>query len=123
MVYDSADVRDAFLRGKLFFSSLASAENVTVTENSDGIGKDDVSVVTGAAVIYIPFNELVDVNEERKRLLKEKERLEKELKRSNAMLSNEKFLSKAPKEKIQEEKEKLVNYEKMMAEVNARLQQ
>ncbi len=122
VVSDRAEVREAFSRGKLFFSSLASAENVTVTENSDGIGKDDVSVVTGAAVIYIPFNELVDVNEERKRLIKEKERLEKELKRSNAMLSNEKFLSKAPQEKIQEEKEKLQNYEKMMAEVLARLE-
>ncbi|MBQ2578917.1 MAG: hypothetical protein II571_05810, partial [Lachnospiraceae bacterium] len=45
-----------------------------------------------------------------------------ELKRSKAMLSNEKFLSKAPEAKVAEEKEKLAKYEQMMAEVVARLE-
>ena len=80
-----------------------------------------MSVVTGAATIFMPFADLIDIEEEKKRLLKKKERLEKELKRSNSMLSNEKFLSKAPEEKIKEEREKLQGYEKMMSEVEARL--
>ena len=53
----------------------------------------------------------------------EKEKLEKELARSKGMLSNEKFLSKAPEAKVQEEKEKLAKYEQMMAQVEERLQQ
>ena len=57
------------------------------------------------------------------RLLKEQARLEKELARSKGMLSNEKFLSKAPEAKVQEEKEKLAGYEQMMAQVEARLAQ
>jgi len=52
-----------------------------------------------------------------------KEKLEKELARSKGMLSNEKFLSKAPEAKVQEEKEKLAKYEQMMAQVEERLQQ
>lgn len=119
----SADekVRDAFSKGQLFFKTLASAEQVNIREDKDGVKDDDVSVVTGAATIYIPFADLVDIEEEKNRLQKEVKRLEGELKRSHAMLLNEKFLSKAPKEKIEEEKEKLENYEKMMNEVQERL--
>ncbi len=121
VVSDDSRVRDAFEGCKSFFASLASASKVIVTDTKEGTGENDVSVVTGAATIFMPFEDLVDPAEERKRLIKEKERLEKELSRSNAMLSNEKFLSKAPEEKINEEREKLKNYEKMMAEVCARL--
>ncbi len=121
VVAEEQSVRDAFTSGSLFLKSLAFADNVYVSDNKDGVNDDDVSVVTGAAVIYIPFKELIDIEEEKKRLMKEADRLEKELKRSNAMLSNEKFLSKAPKSKIDEEKEKLANYEKMMEKVRERL--
>ena len=47
--------------------------------------------------------------------------MEKELARSKGMLSNEKFLSKAPEAKVQEEKDKLAGYEQMMAQVLERL--
>ena len=57
------------------------------------------------------------------RLQKEEKRLEGELKRSNAMLNNEKFLSKAPESKIAEEKEKLEKYTQMMQQVKERLAQ
>ena len=51
------------------------------------------------------------------------ERLKKELARSKGMLSNEKFLSKAPEAKVLEEKEKLAKYEQMMQQVEERLSQ
>ena len=52
-----------------------------------------------------------------------KERLTKELARSKGMLSNEKFLSRAPEAKVAEEKAKLEKYQQMMDDVNARLAQ
>lgn len=55
--------------------------------------------------------------------MKEEERLKKELARSHGMLNNEKFVSKAPAAKIQEEKDKLAKYEQMMATVQERLAQ
>jgi valyl-tRNA synthetase len=55
--------------------------------------------------------------------MKEKEKLEKELARSKGMLSNERFLSNAKPEKVQEEKDKLAKYEQMMAQVEERLAQ
>ena len=64
---------------------------------------------------------LVDVAKEKERLEKELARLEKELQRSRGMLSNEKFISKAPKEKVDEEKRKLSEYEKLYEQVNEQL--
>ena len=71
----------------------------------------------------MPFAELVDVEKEVERLKKEQERLKKELARVNGMLSNERFVSKAPEAKIQEEREKLEKYTQMMVQVEARLAQ
>ncbi len=121
VVSETEDVRRAFEDGKLFFAALAGAEGVNVQADKSGIADDDVSVVTSVATVFIPLKELVDIGEEIKRLQKEQGKLEGELKRSHNMLTNEKFLSKAPEAKIQEEKDKLAKYEKMMEEVKERL--
>ena len=66
---------------------------------------------------------LQDFEQEIERLTKEEERLTKEIARSNGMLNNEKFVSKAPAAKVQEEREKLETYQQMMAQVKERLAQ
>ncbi len=121
VVSDSESVREAFDRGRLFISSLASVGDISISADKEGVSDDDVSVVTGSAVIYIPLKELLDPEEEKKRLEKEKLRLENELKRSHSMLTNEKFLSKAPEEKVNEERQKQAEYERMLKEVTERL--
>lgn len=73
------------------------------------------------ASIYIPFEELVDVKLEIERLKNEQKKLNNELMRSEKMLSNEKFLSKAPESKINEEKAKQKKYQDMMEQVTKRL--
>ena len=90
-------------------------------DNKDGIDKDAVSAVIPEATIYIPFAELVDIDKEIERLNKEKARLEGELKRVNGMLNNERFISKAPQSKVDEEKAKLEKYTNMMEQVVERL--
>ena len=57
------------------------------------------------------------------RLEKEEEKLKKELARVNGMLNNEKFMSKAPQAKVDEEKAKLAKYAQMMEQVQERLGQ
>ena len=114
-------VLESFKTGELYFKALINAPSIILKSDKTGIPEDAVSVVTGNATIYIPLAELIDISGEIARLEKEEKRLEGELKRSNAMLSNDKFLSKAPESKIAEEKEKLASYEKMMDEVKERL--
>ncbi|MBQ7919386.1 MAG: valine--tRNA ligase [Lachnospiraceae bacterium] len=123
VVSESEDIRATFTEGKLFFASLAYANEVIVQSDKTGIATDAVSVMIPGATVYIPFAELVDIAQEIERLQKEKKRLEGELNRVNGMLANEKFISKAPQAKIDEEKEKLAKYTQMMEQVTERLAQ
>ena len=123
VVSESEDIRNTFTEGKLFFASLAYANEVLIQSDKEGIAQDAVSVVIPGAVVYIPFAELVDIAQEIERLQKEEKRLQGELARVNGMLSNEKFVSKAPAAKIEEEKAKLAKYTQMMEQVKERLAQ
>ncbi len=123
VVSESDKVRDIFENGKVFFASLGSASAVDVQTDKTSIADDAVSTVIPQAVIYMPFAELVDVAKEIERLEKEEQRLTKELARVNGMLSNEKFVSKAPEAKIAEERAKKDKYAQMMAQVQERLAQ
>ena len=141
LVSEREDIIRTFTEGRLFFASLAYANEVrmilkteegaktftedgnTVNAELEDITKDAVSVVIPGATLYIPFAELVDVAQEVERLNKEKKRLEGELARVNGMLSNERFLSKAPEDKVAAEREKLSKYTQMMEQVELRLSQ
>ena len=123
VVSESEDIQKTFEEGKLFFASLAYANEVAIQADKTGIAQDAVSVVIAGATIYIPFAELVDIAQEIERLQKEEKRLEGELNRVNGMLANERFISKAPAAKIEEEKAKLAKYTQMMEQVKERLAQ
>ena len=121
VVSDNDDIVSAFNDGKLFFTSLAMASEVIIQGDKSGIADDAVSVVIANATIYMPFADLVDIEAEIARLTKEEERLNSEIARCKGMLSNEKFISKAPEAKVNAEKEKLANYEQMLSQVSERL--
>ncbi len=123
VVSESEELLQIFEEGKLFFSTLAYASDVLLQKDKSGIADDAVSVVIPNATLYIPFAELVDIGKEIERLKKEEERLAGELARVNGMLSNERFMGKAPAAKIAEERAKLEKYEQMMAQVKERLGQ
>ena len=121
VVTASEDVKNIFNNSLGFFGTLAYASEVKVQADKAGIPDDAVSTVIPDAVIYIPFAELVDIDKEIERLKKEEGRLQGEIKRCNGMLNNEKFTSKAPQAKIDEEKAKLVKYTQMLEQVTERL--
>ncbi len=123
VVSENQELLDIFSHSKVFFATLGYASEVMLQKDKAGIDADAVSAVIPGAAIYMPFAELVDVEKEIERLTKEKEKLEKELARVNGMLSNERFVSKAPEAKINEEKAKLEKYTQMMAQVDERLSQ
>ena len=123
VVSENQKLLQIFEHSKVFFATLGYASEVFLQSDKQGIADDAVSVVIPEASIYIPFAELVDIAKEIERLQKEEERLTKELARVTGMLSNEKFVSKAPEAKINEEKAKLEKYTQMMEQVKARLAQ
>ncbi|BDF35142.1 valine--tRNA ligase [Lachnospiraceae bacterium] len=101
---------------------MSCASDFIIQHNKDGIAEDAVSVVVPDAIAYVPLNELVDFEQETERLTKEEARLTKEIARATGMLNNEKFMSKAPEAKVQEEKDKLVKYQQMLEQVKERLE-
>ena len=123
VVSENAKIREIFEHGKVFFAALGFASEVIVQADKTGIADDAVSALLPEAAIYMPLQELVDIEKEKERLQKEEKRLEGELNRVNGMLNNEKFVSRAPEAKIQEERAKLEKYTQMMSQVKERLAQ
>ena len=121
VVSEDEGIRSIFENGRVFFATLGYASDVKVQADKTDIPEDAVSTVIAGAVIYIPFAELVDIDKEIERLKKEEDKLHKEIARCNGMLNNEKFTSKAPQAKIDEEKAKLEKYSNMLAQVEERL--
>ena len=100
---------------------LMMANDIIIRPTKEGVDDNAVSIVVPDAVVYLPLDELVDLEQERERLTKEEERLNKEIRRAEGMLSNEKFVSKAPAAKVQEERDKLEKYTQMLAQVKERM--
>jgi valyl-tRNA synthetase len=121
VVAEDEKVRDIFSRGELFFASLAFGSQIAIQNDMTGIASDAVSVILPQAVVYIPFDELVDREKELARLEKEKDKLTKEVDRVDKKLSNEGFVAKAPAHLIEEEKAKKEKYQAMLQEVIDRL--
>ncbi len=123
VVSDKEEIRNVFEESSSFFGALAYANDIKCQSDKTGIADDAVSVVIHNAVIYIPFAELVDVAKEKERLEKEKARLEGEIKRGEGMLNNPNFVGKAPAEKVEAEKAKLLKYKETYEQVLERIAQ
>ncbi len=117
------DVRYIFESSKSFFATLGYASEVHVQEDKTGIDENAVSTLIHDAAVYIPLEELVDIDKEIERLEKEAAKLAGEIKRASGMLANPKFVGKAPAAKVEEEKAKLAKYTEMSEQVAERLAQ
>ena len=112
---------DLIKESTAILNKLAFASNVEIESNKQNIPANAVSVVTDGIEIFMPFEDLVDLAQEKERLSQEKEKLESEVARATKMLSNPGFVSKAPEAKINEEKAKLAKYQEMLNSVVERL--
>ena len=97
----------AFEAASLYFMRLAGAESVRVQVDKAGVPEGAVSAVCESAEVFIPLNELIDMQKERERVGKEIERVRSEISRAESKLTNESFVQKAPEKVIDAEKEKL----------------
>lgn len=105
-----------------FLTKLGFSEEIVIQKDVKDIPENAVSIVVDDIKAFIPFEELVNIEEEKKRLESEKTKLESEVARGEKMLSNPGFINKAPETKINEEKEKLAKYKEMLETVISRLE-
>jgi valyl-tRNA synthetase len=114
IVSESEDVRSAFTNQSVFLYSLASASDIAVQADAKGIAENAVSIVIPSGMIYMPFEELIDIEKEVKRLEAERDKFESEINRAVKKLANEGFIAKAPESLINEEKAKIEKYKDML---------
>ena len=122
LIFVTEKYKNLIEESKGFLMKLGFASELEVKQSSEGIPNNAISIIEEDLEVYIPFEELVDIEEEKKRLQEEVKKLEAEVTRASKMLSNQGFISKAPESKIQEEKDKLAKYEEMLKASKERLE-
>lgn len=105
-VFVETQFADTFEKAGVFMQKLASASEVEVGDKFDIPGA--VSIITEDARMYIPLDELVDLKAEKARLEKELAATKKELDFVNNKLGNPNFVSKAPEQVVQKQREAAV---------------
>ncbi len=98
---------DTLSGAQAHFMRLASASSVEFLQGSGTPEGKLVSAVTGAAELFIPLGDLVDLEKEIQRLQKEYDNLTAEIARAKGKLNNPGFVSKAPETLVRQEKQKL----------------
>lgn len=121
IAYVGSDASNAFKSGNIYFEKLASASELEIVETKDSIPENVVSVVVRGGEMFMPLLDLIDIEKELERLNKEKEKLQGEIDRVEKKLSNEKFVGKAPKEVVEEERAKGEKYKSMLEAVLQRI--
>lgn len=114
-------LRKDFENGQNFICKLALVGKITIAENIDESLKNYYTLHLDKINVFLDLSSCIDKKEEIAKLQKEKENLMKEVKRSEGMLNNENFISKAPEKLVNAEREKLEKYSQMLKKVEARI--
>ena len=121
LIFVTKTAKQEIEQSATFLEKLGFANKIEVQETADNIPENAVAIISKNMEVHIPFEDLVDLEEEKKRLQDEKKRLEAEVARGEKMLSNPGFVAKAPESKINEEKAKLANYKELLESVEQKL--
>ena len=107
------------------FINLANSNEVNIYLKDEYKGNKDnlVNLVFNEFSVLMSLDDLMDYEQERKRLKDEIKRLEGEIKRANGKLNNENFVSKAPEAVVNEEREKLANYKDLLEKTQISLEE
>ena len=121
LIFVTENMENVIKESEESLSKLGFASEIIVQKDDSGIPENAISIMIEDLKIFIPFEDLVNIEEEIKRLEEEKTKLLSEVARGEKMLVNEGFISKAPQTKIDEEKAKLENYKNMLKATEERI--
>ena len=118
----ATDKKAAFEAGRSYICKLAYASEVTVAGEAPEGSEGMVSVITDNARMFMPMAELVDLEKEKARIQKELANAEKMLAGQNAKLANENFVSRAPEQVVNAEREKKAKLEALIENLKLSLE-
>lgn len=121
LIFVTKTANDMLKESSAMIQKLGFANEIDIQENKENIPQNAMSVLADGIEVYIPFEEMVDLEAEKQRLQGERAKLLSEVARGEKMLSNPGFVNKAPESKINEEKAKLAKYKEMLEKVEERI--
>lgn len=121
LIFVTKDYEKEILEAKEFILKLGFASEIKVQKDKTAIPENAINIIEDGIEVYIPFEDIVDIEEEKTRLQNEIKKLEAEVQRGEKMLSNPGFVNKAPEAKVNEEKDKLAKYKEMLENTKNRL--
>ncbi len=123
LIFVTNQYADMLNSSENFIKKLGFGEKIEIQSNKENISNNAISIMSENMDLFIPLEELVDIEAEKNRLFGEKQKIQSEIERAAKMLNNPGFVSKAPETKINEEKAKLEKYQEMLKNLEERLQQ
>ena len=110
----------SFEMSKHFISKLAGIGEISYTSDEQSVS-DFYAIHQENIIVNLDLTELVDKDAERNKIIEEKELAQKEYNRAVGMLSNQKFISKAPEALVNAEKDKKEKYELLIKKLDEKL--
>ena len=121
LIFVTKGLEDMINSSKAMIEKLGFANSVEVQDKKQENLENVTSIMTKDMEVIIPLGDLIDKEAEKIRLEEEIKKLEAEVLRAEKMLSNPGFVSKAPAQKIEEEKAKLTKYQDLLAKARESL--
>lgn len=115
------EVSRMFIAGQAFLERLAAVSSIEVRKDKTGIPTTAVAAVFSDGEFYLPLEDLIDIQKELERLVKEKDNLKQEIDRVDNKLSNEEFVGRAPAHIIEAERDKRDKYARMYTGIEERI--
>ncbi|MGL4772545.1 MAG: valine--tRNA ligase, partial [Clostridium sp.] len=108
------EAKEAFTLGGNYMEKMASASEVAFINDKSEVPENAVSLVVKGGELFMPLLDLVDKEKELARLNNEKKKLEGEIERIDKKLGNQGFVAKAPEAVVKGEEAKREKYKEML---------
>ena len=119
---EDESLRSVFESNKNQIKRLTRAGELTIGKKLDAPRASARAVLSGGAEVAVPLEGLIDFEQERQRLNKEKEKLEAESGKVQIQLSNQQFVERAPAEKVTELRERVEDIAQRISQLNQSIQ-
>ncbi|MDR1997281.1 MAG: valine--tRNA ligase, partial [Candidatus Margulisbacteria bacterium] len=110
ILYSKEAAAEAFTEARIYIQQLAGVEQIELVDKLAAKPRNSSYAVIDGAEVFVPLDNLIDLEAETARLSREKNRCEEEIDRIKRKLSNKNFIEKAPAEVIEKEREKEKSY-------------
>jgi valyl-tRNA synthetase len=106
---ENDEICERLKQNRSYLENFCNPESLVISKDLTPPDKSMSAHLTGVA-LYLPLAGLIDIEEEVGRLEKEREKLNNEVERVRKKLANENFVSKAPENIVDEERDKEKDY-------------